>query len=89
MYINVGVRWTGSGDRIRTKGELKKALANMPDTVVFDKTSPLDSSGLPTQIKVCDLKGGMKLSVCGPNPYEKRQWWATVERKADGSVKVS
>jgi hypothetical protein len=85
-FVNVGACYD-NGERIRTKKELKAALATASSTVVFDKTSYLDSSGLPRQIKVSDLTSGVKLSVCGPDPYERRQWWATVENKS-GKITV-
>lgn len=88
-YVNVGVWSTDTGDRIPTKKALKLALVEQPAAVVFDKTSMLDSSGLPEKIHGDSIPDGVKLSVCGPDPYTKRNWWATVEKKPDGSLKVA
>lgn len=86
MYINVGVKWAESGERPTYKKELMRAIRTAPETVVFDKTSPLDRSDLPATFGVDQLVQGMTLSVCGPSPYTKRDWFCSIERRADGTL---
>jgi hypothetical protein len=86
--VNVGVRWVGSGDRLNTKNDFIVVMRTTPDRVVFDKTNPLDRVDLPAQILPKDLPLGVKLSVCGPSPYERQGWWAIVERLPNGTFRV-
>lgn len=84
-FENVGAYINGS--RPRTKKALKEALKERPTEVSFDATSMFAQVG---SYQLDDLPGsGIKLSVTGPDPYTARNWYATVEVKADGTVKVS
>ncbi len=83
-YINVGA--TISGQRPKSKKALREALRDAPGTVEFDGTSPL---GPQFSGGVADIPDGATLSVCGPDPYRKRDWWANVSRTSGGRVKVS
>jgi hypothetical protein len=88
MFINVGAR-SKEGGLFATKKAMREALNSQPGEVVFYKTSPLDNSGLPSTITVETLPLGAVLTVVGPNPYTKRSWYASVQKRPDGSLKVS
>jgi hypothetical protein len=83
-YINVGARV--SGVRPASKAALRRALKEAPASVAFDGTSAL---GPQFDGGVEELSEDITLSVCGPDPYTSRKWWANVARKADGSIKFS
>lgn len=90
-YVNVGALNSG-GQRIPTKKALKEAVQRynegQQDAVVFDQTAMMQSGSVPGMATCNDLSEGIVLSVVGPDPYEKRNWYASVERKGD-LVKVS
>lgn len=74
-YVNCGAYVDGK--RPATKAALKRALAENPAGVEFDGTSPMgpqfsDMSGV-------NVPEGMSLSVVGPDPFTKRNWYATVK----------
>jgi hypothetical protein len=73
-YINVGA-WV-NGERPRTKAALKRAMKDRPSSVWFDVTSMFHNG--PNMYKGSELPQGDKLSVCGPDPYSDRAWFATV-----------
>jgi hypothetical protein len=82
-YINVGAL-DANGMRFKTKKALKEACASAPESVGFDCTDFLGpyqgmtfTSDDPQPYKV-------KLSVCGPDPYSERKWYATAEQTATG-----
>lgn len=88
-YINVGayVGETRPENRPKTKKALKEAIAAGTEIVRFDKTAiDFDGAGY---LVTGDLTWGTKLSVVGPDPYTKRDWYATVELLANGKVRVS
>lgn len=92
-FVNVGVN-DKSGNRVSTKKKMRELIANAVETeqddlIFFDQTSVVQSGEVPGTIALSDLKPGTKLSVVGPDPYTKRNWYATVEVKSDGKVKVS
>jgi hypothetical protein len=86
-WVNVGA--TVSGERPASKAALKRALAADPALVQFDPTGLLGSRALSVAIDatVEDI-GENKLSVVGPDPYEDRRWYATVEVK-NGKLRIS
>jgi hypothetical protein len=73
-----------NGVRPKTKKALRDAIAS-GQTVHFDGTSMFD----PPSYDLSELLETEKLSVVGPDPYTKRSWYATVERKSDGTIRVS
>jgi hypothetical protein len=80
-YINVGA-FTRNGQRVPSKKALKELLKADPSDVLFDPTSLFGD-----QAVICgdDLSAnGAKLTVCGPDPYLRRSWFATVERTEKG-----
>lgn len=90
-YINVGARLdTGSGapPRITTKKALRDALRDNPGDVRFDNTHYPVADWQQKVYRADELPEGIKFSVCGPDPYTDRKWFATVQLK-DGQPKVT
>lgn len=77
-YINVGAFI--NGERPKSKKALREALKGAPETVSFDSTSPMGpqfsgaASAIPAEVT---------LSVAGPDPYTRRNWFASVTRTGD------
>lgn len=85
-YVNVGA--TVSGRRPASKKALREALASAPETVEFDSTAMMGPrAGDTIKATAADI-GSYSLSVVGPDPYTRRDWYATVEVKA-GKLKLS
>lgn len=84
QYVNVGCSIQGT--RIPTKKALRDALKATPADVAFDGTSFMGPqfSGRGTEIPE-----GFTLQVCGPDPYSKRSWYASVTRTAAGIIRVA
>lgn len=101
-FINCGAL-DGSGKRIPTKSKLKEAVARAAravaegdqhgdDFVMFDQTSMTMSGRIPGNATVADLLKApteTHLQVVGPDPYTKRNWYATVKVGRGGKVQVS
>lgn len=85
-FINVGARDRATNAAVPTKAALKRALSQDSESVVFYSTSDM---GAQHQGTVASLAPTDTLSVCGPNPYSNRRWYASVTRSADGKIKVS
>lgn len=64
----------------KTKGELKKQLAESPELVGLYCTSNMGPqfSGMANE-----LPEDAQFLVVGPDPFTKRNWYATVTRKGD------
>jgi hypothetical protein len=73
-FINVGAYVDGV--RPKTKKALKEACANDPNRtrVVFDGTALNNEGHRYTLDHPNDT-----LQVCGPDPYTKRNWYASVK----------
>ena len=77
-FINVGA-YVG-GQRPKSKKALREALAASPGTVFFDSTAAFGAHAgedLPA-VRLPEILGGDVLEVVGPDPYSKRNWYATV-----------
>lgn len=85
-YVNVGARI--SGERPNSKKALKEALRDAPDTVTFDRTSPLDGSD-GSDITPATIQAGQTLTVTGPDPYRARKWYATVKLSGKGGISLT
>jgi hypothetical protein len=88
-YVNVGAFINGK--RCPSKKALREAMIKEPRAVTFDSTAAFEAHPdfLVEGVMRGDLvKSGMRLAVVGPDPYNNRKWYATVERTAKG-VKVS
>jgi hypothetical protein len=79
-FINVGAS-TRDGVRFASKKSLKTALAENPSEVLFDVTAAFGN-----QDTLCGdaLPQGDTLSVCGPDPYTNRRWYANVKATPTG-----
>lgn len=91
--VNVGALDL-KGHRIPTKSALRRAVKYTPHSVYFDQTGLFQEANLPSNIEVADLIALNKnkvteLSVVGPDPYRKRQWYATVSVNNKGEVNVT
>jgi hypothetical protein len=80
-YVNVGVSLGGT--RIPTKADLRRAVTSDPADVSFDATSIVGGRDAKWSGRATEIPEDITLSVCGPDPYQNRQWWATVTRKGD------
>lgn len=83
QFINAGARDAVGRERIPTKKRLKEMAAE-PGSLVFDPTSLFDKRG---EIRGDSIPPGVTLSVCGPDPYKHRRWYASVTAK-DGKLVV-
>lgn len=83
-YVNVGVQDRNTGKDIPTKAALKRAITENPNNVVVYGTSGFQ----PFTGSADDLVIGVKYSVTGPNPYNNRKWYATIEKAANGKITV-
>lgn len=94
-YVNCGalVVVGEKAQRIKTKAKLKE-LIDLRDRrginieLGFDQTAIVHSGHVPGTATLEDLKEGVILSVCGPDPYTDRRWYAQVLRNKDGKVVV-
>lgn len=65
-----------------TKRALREALAGDASAVRLVTTSAFGGfAGRATE-----LPPDLSFVVVGPDPYRKRSWYASVQRKADGSI---
>ena len=71
-----------NGERPKSKKALREALQDAPHTVQFDGTSPLSPDG-GRNYRADEVPEGFVLTVCGPDPYTRRNWWANVSRNGD------
>lgn len=76
----VGGRWCP------TKKALREALAADPASVLLEDTSLVTK---PRHFRGNEVPEGERIAICGPDPHHRRIWYATVMRKADGTVRVS
>lgn len=81
-FINVGARV--GAHSVKTKKDLKQLVSEGNEELVFYGTSPF---------AVAKFEGGLSavdkdvLSVAGPDPFNKRDWYATV-RRVNGKLVV-
>lgn len=80
-YVNVGV----NAPYCATKKALREAVKGDPARVLVYGTSVF---GPQFGGAVSDLPEGTSLSVVGPDPYNNRRWYATIERR-NGRIVVS
>jgi hypothetical protein len=84
-FINVGASVRGAPPA--TKKALREALRDRPHSVQFWATSPYSRS-FGTQCGDELELGSRVLRVVGPDPYNDRRWYATVQLRA-GKVALS
>lgn len=70
---------------IKSKKALREALADRgaDDIRVFD-TSAFDSVGTVTLAELYALRGSVAVIV-GPDVWQRRSWYANIDRKSDGT----
>lgn len=89
MYQNVGARSAGVYELdIPTKKVLKQAIVTDPTRVILYSTDAFGANA-GKRWNGDNLEIGVRYSVTGPNPYTSRKWYATVEKLANGTIKVS
>jgi len=86
MFVNAGAKLQKDYSDIPTKKALKESLRDNPGNVVIYTTSELSAKESHNGAR---LPIGNKYQVTGPNPYTSRKWYATVEKLANGTIKVS
>jgi hypothetical protein len=92
-YIEVGAVTTDTRDLFPSKAAIKRAWAADPASVTFISVATVvaPSRGQAFNGPVtcpADLPAGTKLTVVGPDPERKRNYYGTVE-VAKGAVKIS
>ena len=76
----------GNGSIVqRTKGRLKDLIKREPQNVFLYDTS---AHGSKFSGEARKLPKNMEFLVVGPDPYSKRDWYATVYWGRDGKLKV-
>jgi hypothetical protein len=75
-----------NGSRIKSKKQLKELLKADPKGVYFDGTGLFDAT---SGYRGHEIPVGLKLSVVGPDPYSQRNWYASIERRDNGTYKVA
>jgi hypothetical protein len=91
-WINSGVIDKLTGQRVKTKAELRRLLAGAPQNVTFDHTALGDTArfnGSEVAEMLFQAKGTKAYTVVGPDPYTKRVWYATVTVNRLGNLKVT
>jgi hypothetical protein len=81
-YIQGGVEFMGGK---KTKGRLKELIGLNPASVYLYDTS---ASGSKFNGTVDKLPVGIVFNVIGPDPYSKRDWYASIERDRFGTIRV-
>ena len=91
IYINAGAR-DSHGRRFKTKAALKRELKASPQYVTFDTTSNFPNaeenvvaSNLGNRPRHMDESW----TIVGPDPYVKRDWYATVKVNRLGNLVIT
>lgn len=74
------------GNRFLTKAALKRAVAEDPTKVRLYSVEMFTTIH-PTPVS--DVDSSDAWTICGPNPYTTRKWYATIRQNAKGKVTVS
>lgn len=76
----------GCSPRCQTKKALKEVVRDIPDKLYLSTTSmfPGGYSG-----RAVDMPDDLTFTVVGPDPHTRRNWYANVKKKADGSLVVT
>lgn len=82
-FYNCGASFDGK--RVPSKKRLRELLKDSPVDVYFDGTSLFDSV---QGYRGNEVPDGLKLTVVLPDPFKDRRYYATVEKKPDGSLRV-
>lgn len=84
-FVNVGALDAADGSRIPTKAMLKRGVA-AGIGVAFDQTAYPHDGSLPGTIEIKDIPEDVTLVVVGPDPYQRRNWYANVKIGRNGKV---
>lgn len=82
-YIQGGANFPVPADKKKSKKLLKELLKENPSAVTLFATSQMGpqyagpASGLPDNVT---------FNVVGPDPYTKRDWYASVKKGASGNL---
>lgn len=82
-YIEVWAKYTADSKPVPTKKALRDALSQDLASVTFSSVGGLNAPFNGHVGNIADE--GTKLTVCGPDPFRKRNWWANIKIK-DGKV---
>jgi hypothetical protein len=75
----------GCSPRCETKKQLKEAVRDIPHKVYLKSTSNFGGwSG-----RADELPKDMEFLVVGPDPYRRRNWYATVKQGRGGKLVVT
>jgi hypothetical protein len=91
IWINAGASHS-TGERVKTKAELKRTLKATPQAVIFDTTGNFPNA--EERVVASDLGNrphhkDEAWQICGPDPYHKRVWYATVTVNQRGNLVVT
>lgn len=84
QYIQGGAEWRTNGGK-KTKTALRTAIKEDPSSVVLFATSQMGPQFNDSADKLPD---DTVFNVVGPDPYTKRDWYASVQRNNRGSLTV-
>jgi hypothetical protein len=84
-YVQGGADWDVKYPARKSKAELKKFIKADPSSVYLYATSSMGPQFSDTADK---LPEGMVFNVVGPDPYTKRDWYASVFRNTRGGITV-
>ena len=82
-YIEVAATFKADGRPVPTKKALRDALSRDLASVTFSSVGGLNAPFHGHVGNIADES--TKLTVCGPDPFTKRNWWAKIQIK-DGKV---
>jgi hypothetical protein len=90
-WINAGATHS-TGERVKTKAELKRTLKATPSAVVFDTTGNFPNA--EEKVVVSDLgnrphHADEAWQIVGPDPFTDRKWYATVRTNRLGNLVVT
>jgi hypothetical protein len=73
------------GSKFQTKKSLKELVQSEPTAVMLYSTG---LGGPQFNGNATRLEAGQEFLVVGPDPYTKRNWYATIYRKKSGALAV-
>lgn len=90
IWINAHAQ-DGHAQNFKTKAALKRALKEAPQHVVLTTTGEFPNAEFT--VVASDLgnrphAGGEAWQICGPDPYNKRDWYATITVNRLGNLVV-
>jgi hypothetical protein len=74
-----------NGSNPRTKRAVRDAVARDPDKVVLVATSAF---GGEHDGPITRMQPGQKEYFVGPDPWQARNWYGSITKRADGTFKI-